>query len=241
MTYTIIGSCPRTGRLGIGITTLGLAVGALCPCIKPNVGAVSSQANVNPRLGPLAVHLMEMGFSVDKVVHELGNTDPLIEYRQVGLVDIGRNAIARTGSKTRPWAGHVVGDGYVAMGNGLASEPVVQAIAKAFEGSYDHDLDERLLRALEAGRDAGGQSNARGEHLPERSAALLVYERENYTLSQGWLDLRVDAHDTAVEELRRLHGMYHPYLPYFRQRINEPYSAPLQDDWLKQQGVALPS
>ncbi|MEE9262373.1 MAG: DUF1028 domain-containing protein, partial [Dehalococcoidia bacterium] len=214
MTFTIIGRCPRTGRLGIGITTLGLAVGALCCNIKPKVGAVVPQANVNPNLALLAMDLMEKGYSLDKVLQELESADALIEYRQLGIVDSEGNAVARTGGSTRPWAGHIVGNGYVAMGNVLAGEQVVQAIGRAFEGSLDQELDERLLLAIEAGRDAGGQRGANGQHLPEHSAALLVYEDEDIPLSQGWMDLRVDAHDTAVAELRRLRDMYKPHIPY---------------------------
>ncbi len=165
MTFTIVGHSPRTHQLGVGIATYSLMVGALCPRMKPNVGAVVPQANVNPKLGPLGLHLLEMGFSVEKVLQELEGTDSLFEWRQVGIVDAGGSATAYTGDKTRRWAGHAVGDGYVAMGNALAGEEVVQAIVRAFEESEDQELDERLLRAIEAGRDAGGQKGVEG-HLP---------------------------------------------------------------------------
>ncbi len=105
------------------------------------------------------------------------------------------------------------------------------AVAIAFEKSQDQELDERLLRALEAGRDAGGQRSVEGEHLTERSAVLLIHERRDDSL----MDVRVDAHETAVQELRRIHTVYKPYIPYYDLRAKEPPKAPPTTVWLRQQ------
>ena len=232
MTYTIIGRCKRTHQIGIGIATYSLAVGGYCPYIKTEVGVVSSQAYANPLLGLHAIRLLETGLSSGEVLKNLDGEDPYFDYRQVGIVPCQGNIAAHTGAKTRSWAGHIIGNGSVAMGNGLAGEQVVQAMATAFQETEDHDLDERLLLAIEAGRDAGGQRNTQGEHLAERSSALVVYEHEEYPL----MDLRVDAHDTAVEELRRVHGEYKPYIPYYYHlRAKEPHHTPPQEEWIEQQ------
>ena len=122
MTYTIIGRCPRTGRLGIGITTWSLAVGGYCPYIKSNLAALSSQAAADPRLGRLAMGLLELGYSPAKVIDELRGHDPYFEYRQVGIVDRDGVAAVHTGADTRSWTGHITGHGYAAMGNTLDSE-----------------------------------------------------------------------------------------------------------------------
>ena len=231
MTYTIIGCCPRTGRLGVGIATYSLAVGSYCPSVKAGVGALSTQANVNPGLGPLAIRLLELGHSPTRVLEELHADDGQIAYRQIGIVDRNGVAVAHTGEFTRTWAGHKLGDGYVSMGNVLAGEPVVEAIAAAFEAAEERELDERLLVALEAGRDAGGQQNAAGEHLTERSAGLIVHARQTY----AELDLRVDVHDDAVTELRRIHGVYAPYRPYYHARHVTPEKIPAQDVFVREQ------
>lgn len=224
-TFTIISRCPRTLQLGIGMATYSLAVGGYCPYIKSNVAALSTQAYANPQLGPLAMGLLEMGCSPENVFKELEGHDPYMEYRQLGIVDKDGTAAARTGSKTRPWAGHIVGNGFLTMGNVLTGQHVTKAMATAFEESIDHDLGERLLRAVEAGRDAGGQPQG------QRSAALIVYEAEDYPL----MDLRVDAHEEPIGELRRVHTAYIPYIPlYYHLRAKEPHKTPSQEEWIKQ-------
>ena len=135
-----------------------------------------------------------------------------------------------TGENCRNWAGHEVGDGYAAFGNVLAGEETVTAIAAAFCQSDELALEERLLRALEAGRDAGGQAGGDGAHLPERSAALVV--RGGDIVRD--LDLRVDLHDDAVTELRRAYQGYAPYMDYYALRAEDPANTPAQDVWARE-------
>ena len=229
MTYTVIAGCARTGQLGIGIATYSLAVGGYCPAIRGGLGVVSTQAFVNLKLGNLALRLMDLGYSPDKVMSELAEDDPDFSYRQVGIVNAENVISVHTGSNTRPWAGHLTGDDYIVMGNVLAGEEVVQAMAETFEKKEQLDLDERLLGTLEAGRDAGGQATADGTHLNERSAAIIIHGHRDF----GDIDLRVDASEAAVDELRRVHGIYKPFIPYYEMRHQHPQDAPAQDVWEK--------
>ena len=224
MTYTIIGSYGRTGQLGVGIATYSLAVGALAPAVASNAGALTSQAFVNPELRALGLRLMSDGCPADLVVSTLKAADPQIEFRQIGVVDAYGRGAAFTGSSTRPWTGHKAGPGYVALGNVLAGEVVVDRMAAAFEQAADCSLDERLLRALEAGRDAGGQVGGKG-HLPERSASLLVHGHQPLPI----LDLRVDLDDDAVTSMRTLHQEFMPYLAFHHLRHISPEKAPPQE------------
>ncbi|HJM93158.1 MAG: DUF1028 domain-containing protein [Alphaproteobacteria bacterium] len=230
MTYTVIARCARTGQMGIGIATYSLAVGGYCPAVRGGLGAVSTQAFVNLKLGSMALRLLEQGFAPAKVMAELADDDVQIEYRQVGIVDAMGGVAVHTGANTRPWSGHVTGEGYIAMGNVLAGESVVGAMAAAFEDKGGEDLDECLLRVLEAGRDAGGQQAADGTHLNERSAAVIVHGHRDY----GHIDLRVDAHERAVDELRRVHGVYKPFVPYYQLRHDNPAETPAQDVWARE-------
>ena len=232
MTYTILGRCPRTGQLGVGIATFSLAVGGYCPFIKSDLAAVSSQASADPRLGVTAIRLLEAGRSVAEVMDELRAQDPYFEYRQVGIVDKDGVAEVHTGPQTLSWRGHVTGDGYAAMGNNLDSEEVVQAMAKTFEETIDLDLENRLLTSLESGREAGGQQAGHPDWAnQDRSAALIVYEREEYAL----MDLRVDSHPAAIQELRRLRDEYKPYVHwYYKLRVEQPDKAPRHTEFLAQ-------
>jgi len=217
-TFTMVGRCRRTGMLGVALTTSDIAVGSRAPFVKPLVGAISTQAFTDPRLGPFALRLLETGYSCSGALQQLQGSDPHIERRQLGLVDRDGGSAARTGALNSPWAGHTVRPNYVAMGNGLVGEGVVQAMATAFEESDAEDLEERLLRALEAGQEAGGEAE---DFTPYHSAALLVYGSQSFSR----IDLRVDEHATPIGELRRIFEIYKPRIDYFTLRASDPEAA----------------
>jgi uncharacterized Ntn-hydrolase superfamily protein len=227
MTYTILGRCARTGRLGIGIATFSITVGRYAHCARANTGVTISQAFANESNNQLALRLLAQGFAAASVLAQLKSNDRDFEYRQIGVIDRSGSAAAYTGPRTRGWSGHVAGDNYVATGNGLVGPGVVQAIAAAFLAKSEADLEHRLLMGIEAGRDAGGQGTVQ-EHKPERSAALLVYSRN------AWpdIDLRVDLHETAIEELRRVHGEYKKYEAYYNERGRNPRGAMPQEEFM---------
>ena len=212
MTYSISARCPRTGEYGVGIATYSPNVGVRCPVVVPGRGAGSMQAVANPLLLPMARRLMEQGYSAEKIVAELQSADPYPQSRQLAVVDVYGRAHAFTGEKNPKWCGHVTGDGYAVAGNVLAGEQVVKAMAKAFEDSASEPLAERLVRSVEAGRDAGGQPEG------QNSAALLVYGQHPFPI----VDLRVDLHDTPEAELRRLWDWFRPMVPYYVERALSP-------------------
>ena len=228
MTYTILGCHPATRRIGVALATHSIAAGGFCPMVRANLGTVVSQAYADPRLIPIGMRLLELGFSPQKVVAELSETDSFYEYRQVAVMDPDGASAVHSGAKSGDWTGHRIGEGYIAMGNCLDGEHVVDAMAEAFEGAADEQVEERLLQALEAGRDAGGQRTI----FYERSAALIVHERETFPD----IDLRVDLHDTdALGELRRAFEIYKPSLHWYNHiRTKEPDLAfEYADDWDK--------
>ena len=222
-TFSIVGRCSRTGMLGIAITTSDISVGSRCPYVKPSVGAISTQASTDPSLGPFALRLLGLGYSAKGALQQLETGDPYIERRQLGLVDHNGNPAARTGAMNNPWAGHSTGQNYVAMGNGLVGEEVVQAMAAVFLEAPQLDLEERLTGALEAGQEAGGEAQ---DSTPYHSAALLVYASDNFSR----VDLRVDEHPTPVAELRRLLDIYAPKIDYFALRASDPEAAQAAKD-----------
>jgi uncharacterized Ntn-hydrolase superfamily protein len=228
MTYTLLARCPRSGALGIGIATYSLAVGGLCPVVISGVGALASQAFVNPMLKTLGARLLRAGHPAAQVLEMLRGADPQFAFRQVAVLDRRGDVAIHTGERCRAWAGHVAGPGFVAFGNVLRGEGVAQAMAAAFQAAPGAPLAERLLRGLEAGRDAGGQVGGSGP-LPERSASLLVHETEE---EHALLDLRVDSHATAVQELRRLHDEFAPYIAFHALRWRDPGAAPPQEQFV---------
>ena len=228
MTYTVIARCERTKQIGVAIATYSLAVGGLCPQIASHVGALSSQAFVNPELRHLGINLLASGHSANQALELTIRSDSQPEFRQFGIIDREGRTAVHTGKSTRAYSGHIAKTNYAVFGNVLDSEEVIQAMSTAFEASAQESLSERLIRTLEAGKRAGGQRGGAGP-LPERSASIIVHGSSPV----AELDLRIDEHDDAVVELRRLFDGYRPYLAYHQQRWTNPESALPQEQFVK--------
>lgn len=223
MTFTTIARCKRTGMLGLATATSSHAVGVRVPFVKERCGAVAIMAKADQRLGAVALRLLDIGYKAPGVIEQLVAGDPFPEYRQLGVVDDDGFAAARTGTENSDWCGHRTGDGYVVLGNALSGEQVIDAMEQAFLADPDEDLEERLLRAIEAGREAGG------EPIGQTSAALLVHDQKAFSR----VNLRVDIHAEPVGELRRIFDIYRPAIPYYDARQLDP-RVPKLDEWLAQ-------
>ena len=225
MTFTIMARCRESGRLGIATATNALAVGVRVPFIRPRLGAVSIMAIADPRLGDTAMRFLEMGYKAPAVVDALVAGDPYAEYRQLGVIDDDGFIAARDGEMNRDWTGHRIGETHLVLGNALVGEQVLKAMEGAFLDSPTEDLEERLMRGIEAGRDAGGQPDG------QRSAAILVYGSKEFSE----VNLRVDIHDSPEAELRRIFDIWKPTIPYYNWRLVDA-RVPRLDDWLAEQG-----
>ncbi|UTF52674.1 DUF1028 domain-containing protein [Natronosalvus rutilus] len=197
MTFSICATVD--GSHGVAIATKAIAVGSTAPFVCRK-GAVCTQATTSTPLGVRAVRALEAGATVEDAVESQLADDPDAAVRQVHGVDAGGDTVAVTGSECVPVAGDLEGEGYTVAGNMLESADVLAVMADTFESSSGEPLDRRLLDALRAGEDAGGDK--RGEHA--QSAALRVFDPDDPRLAH---DLRVDEHDDAVAELERIHDL----------------------------------
>ena len=207
MTWSIIARDEATGRVGIIVATRFLACGALVPHIKTGVGAVATQAFVNPYYGPQGIALMQAGASAEDTVKFLTSPDPSHEHRQVHVMDRQGRFAAYTGSACVEWCGHEIRPGLSVAGNMLAGPNVIEATIAAYEKNLTKPFARRLLAAMRAGEAAGG--DRRGK----QSAALLVHDAEDYPL----LDIRVDDHPTPLRELERLEAVARQHWVHFRR------------------------
>ena len=195
MTWSIVARDARTGEFGIAVASRFFAVGAMVPHIRAGVGAVATQAFVNPLYGTTGLKLLEAGLTPDAVVRALTESDAGAHARQLHLIDAqGRNA-AHTGTDCVEWAGHRVADGVSVAGNMLVGPAVLDDTLAAFQSGGDLPMADRLLAGMDAGDAAGGDKRGR------QSAALLVWRDQDYP----WLDIRADDHATPLTELRRLY------------------------------------
>jgi uncharacterized Ntn-hydrolase superfamily protein len=207
-TFSITARDPRSGALGVAVSTKLACVGAMCPWVRAGTGAISTQSFVNPYLGIDGLRLLGEGLSAQETLDRLIAEDVYREIRQLAIVDRGGGTAAFSGDECTQWYGHFAGDGFVVAGNMLVGEAVLTEMRRAFEESSAEALEERLVRALEAGQDAGG--DRRGK----QSAALYVVTTEEY----GYVDIRVDDHPEPVTELRRVFEVVkHDLLPFIDQ------------------------
>lgn len=224
MTFSIMGRCARTGEVGVASATVSLGVGGLCFWFTTRADVIASQAYASKQTGHRIYLAIEGGETPDKAIEIPKAEDPNVVYRQ--LMILPRNGAPKvyTGGECRPWAGHIVQPNLVVAGNVLAGRHVIEAMVQAFNGSEEENLDERLLRALEAGRDAGGQATTDGMPLAERSASIRVVSGKDIGLQLQ--DLRVDMHNSAVHQLRQLFEVYKVYGPYSDLRERDPKNTP---------------
>jgi uncharacterized Ntn-hydrolase superfamily protein len=176
----------------VAVATDAPAVGALCPYVSHD-GAVATQAFVNVRLGRRGIELLP-DLAVDDALSGLLEQDDQAENRQLHGVDRRGNSFAATGENCDEWAGHETRDGITVAGNMLATGDTVTAVADGFQES-DGSIGERLLDALDAGVSVGGDKRG------HTSAAILVKAPK----TTAFHDLRVDEHETPVQELRRVY------------------------------------
>ncbi|WP_376793726.1 DUF1028 domain-containing protein [Thermogemmatispora sp.] len=207
MTFSIVARDPQTGELGIAVQSKFLAVGAVVPWAKAGIGAIATQSWANTTYGPRGLELLARGLSAAETLEQLLADDPERAKRQVGIVPASGAPVSYTGAECFPWAGGRVGEHYACQGNILVSEETVTAMARAFEETPGL-LCDRLLAALAAGQEAGGDSRG------QQSAALLVVrEKGGYGgFNDRFIDLRVDDHPRPIEELARLLRLHKLYL-----------------------------
>jgi uncharacterized Ntn-hydrolase superfamily protein len=226
VTFTVLARCPRTHALGVALTTSAPAVASRCPRLDGSAAVVSAQASTDWRLAERGLRLAATGLAPGLVLGALAATDPHFAYRQVGIVDRDGRAAAHTGDAAKQHRAHIVGDGFVVLGNNLASPAVVEAMAEAYRAGDGRPLADRLLRVLEAGCAAGG-----GNH-GQLSAGLATAE-PGATRSRTDLrvDLRAGDDGDAVQDLRRVFDAYEPLTDYY-DRYWPDHPAVGAESWL---------
>lgn len=198
MTYSIVARDDATGELGVAVQSRAFRTGGAVPWALRGVGAVATQAATRKAYGPLLLERLELGAGPDESLEELVADDRDAAERQVAVIDARGRTASHTGSAVVPAAGALAGAGFSAQGNMLASDEVVDALAAGF-GSASGSLARRLLGALEAAEEAGG------DYRGQEAGAILVVSGDR--AAERWdriSDLRVDNHPRPLEELHRL-------------------------------------
>ena len=205
MTWSILARDAQ-GRLGVAIASRFFAVGALTVHTRRGVGALATQALMNPLYGTAGLDLLSAGRSAAEVVSALTAADAGREQRQLHVLPALGPAAAHTGSACIDWCGHQLFEHFSVAGNMLAGPQVLEATAQAYLTADGAPLAERLLAAMAAGEAAGGDKRGK------QAAALRIHSDEDYPQ----LDIRVDDHAEPIVELQRLYARslerYQPFI-----------------------------
>lgn len=207
MTWSIVARDEMTGRIGIAVATRAFAVGALVPHIRTGIGAVATQAWTNPYFGPRGLALLAAGATAEDTVRMLLTADEGRDHRQLHVMDRHGGLAAATGSACVEWCGHLVRDTFSVAGNMLAGEGVINATADVYAAQSAQPFARRLLAAMRAGEEAGGDKRGK------QSAALLIHDSEDYAL----VNIRVDDHADPLAELARLEGVHRQRFVHYRR------------------------
>lgn len=217
MTFSLAGRCERTGMFGAVVSSSSPAVAARCAYARTSVGAACSQNVTDPRLGPRLLDLLAAGHDADSALSIVVAETPYIAHRQLTVIDAKGRAAAYSGTGTLgTFATHVAAN-CVAAGNLLASTDVPAAMTEAFARTPDAPLGDRLVGALRAALDAGGEEG------PVRSCGMVLVRDVDWYVA----DLRVDWSETGpIADLERLWEIYAPQLDAYVTRALDPTAAP---------------
>lgn len=221
-TFSIVAADPSANECGVAVASKFLSVGAVVPWARAGVGAIATQSHANTGYGPQGLELLAQGLDPETVVQRLTSQDDERDRRQVGIVDMRGRSASYSGASCFPWFGGRTAQGVAVQGNILVSEKTVDAMLGAFQRTGG-GLAVRLLTALAAGEQAGGDSRGK------QSAAILVVKPEGGYggFNDRYLDLRVDDHVNPVAELQRVYGLWRLYFEKPREDQLVPIDAAL--------------
>ena len=202
-TFSIAARDPETDAVGVAVQSKFISVGAVVPFVSADAGAIATQSFANVAYGPEGLDLLRAGHDASEVVDRLTEGDDESPSRQVGVVGVDGSTAAFTGDECHDHAGDRQGNTYTVQGNILENAETLDAMAETFE-TTDGGLPERLIAALHAGNEAGGDKRG------EQSAALYVAKPEGGYDGRNdrWIDVRVDDHERPIDELERVFKLY---------------------------------
>lgn len=215
MTFSLVARCADTGMFGMVISSSSPAVAARCAHVRAGVGAVASQNVTDPALGPLVLDRLEAVRSAAEALADVAKGRAHIAYRQLLVVDRTGATAIHSGSNVLGTWGEARGRDCAAGGNLLADEGIPAAMVFAFETARGH-LGDRLMAALRAGLDSGGEAG------PVHSAGLKVADRLSWPL----VDLRIDWSEDPIGDLETAWAVYRPQMAAYVSRAEDPTQAP---------------
>jgi uncharacterized Ntn-hydrolase superfamily protein len=217
MTFSILGFCPRSGMLGMAVSSSSPAVAARCAHARARVGVVATQNITDPTLGPKGLDLLAEGLDAQRALDRLKAQASHVEFRQLAMVDRNGRTAAFSGQKTLGTHAVALAENAAAAGNLLENAEVPARMLARFKEMEALGLGDRLIDALTAGLRAGGEAG------PVHSAGLVMVRDVAWPVA----DLRIDWHDSdPIGELAALWRRFKPQMDDYVTRALDPSQAP---------------
>ncbi|MCW5623218.1 MAG: DUF1028 domain-containing protein [Burkholderiales bacterium] len=217
MTFSIIARCTRTGAMGMAVASSSPAVAARCAWAQSGAGVVSTQNITDPTLGPRGLERLARGDSAETALRHLIDTGHAIEYRQLAVLDSEGGTATYSGRHTLGVHGSARAANVAAAGNLLSRPDIPDVMVAQFVAMPDACLGTRLLAAMAAALEAGGEAG------PIHSAGMLVVEEVAWPVA----DLRIDWTDgDPITELTALWNRWQPQMRDYVTRALDPTAAP---------------
>ena len=216
MTFSIAARDPESGMFGVAVSSSSPAVAARCAHVRAGVGAVCSQNITDPRLGTVLLDRLASGELSEQAMAEVVAAEPLIHFRQLSAIGLRGAPATFAGGGVLGLHASALGADCVCCGNLLASPRVPQAMVDAFTRAGDIPFPARLIGAMQAALDAGGEEG------PVHSVGLLVVREVPWPI----VDLRVDWSDDPIGDLAALWELWEPQLEAYVTRAVNPGVAP---------------
>lgn len=204
-TFSLCAVDPVSGQSGAAVTTRVPFVGRAVPWVRSGVGAVCTQASTMVEFGTRGLDLMGKGVEPRVAITQLLATDTARESRQLGMIDMKGRSAAHTGKGNGAWAGSRQGVNYTVQANIMVGPEVIDAVAETFESTEGLGLAlaERMILALEAGQEKGG--DRRWGNL--QSAAIKVADPNDPGRGGDHITLAIEVgeHAEPVGEMKRIY------------------------------------
>lgn len=206
-TYSIVARDSITGEMAVGVQSHWFSVGSSVPWGEAGVGVVATQSFIDKSYGPKGLALMKQGYTAQQALDSLLRADPAKEVRQVAFIDSKGNIAAHTGKNCIQYASDIQGANFSVQSNMMLGDKVCESMAAGFRAASGKPLGERVLAALDAAEQAGG--DIRGM---QAAGLIVVPGTANH---QPWndklIDIRVDDNPAPLAELKRLYRLYIAY------------------------------
>ena len=214
-TFSIAAIDPRTGEVGVAVTTRVPCVGNGVPWVRKGVGAVATQANTRTEYGTELLDALARNEVPADALKRLLAADSGAASRQIGVIDAKGRSAQHTGTGANAWAGGRAGTNYVTQGNILIGPEVLDAVARSFESTegQPRHLADRLIDAIAAGHALGGDRR----HGLRQSAAVVVSDpRPGRSRRTDGItaNINVCEHSEPVAEMRRIYDAISQTLGY---------------------------